>query len=64
MTGAKKKMMEPIMIPKTPEGLNMKEESQESMLARVRETQTAMSGDQIIRAKKGEAGFSKTTSIN
>ena len=52
---AKKKMMEPIMIPKTPEGLNMKEESQESMLARVRETQTAMSGDQIIRAKKGEA---------
>ena len=52
---AKKKMMEPIMIPKTPEGLNMKEESQESMLARVRNTQTAMSGNQIIRAKKGEA---------
>ena len=24
MTGAEKKMMEPIMIPKTPEGLNMK----------------------------------------
>ena len=30
---AKKKMMEPIMIPKTPEGLNIKEESQESMLS-------------------------------
>jgi len=52
---AKKKMMEPIMIPKTPEGLNMKEESQESMLARVRETQTAMSGNTVIKAKKGEA---------
>ena len=52
---AKKKMMEPIMIPKTPEGLNMKEESQESMLARVRNTQTAMSDDTVIKAKKGEA---------
>ena len=52
---AKKKMFEPIMIPKTPEGLNMKEESQESMLARVRKAQSDISGDEIIKAKKGEA---------
>jgi len=52
---AKKKMFEPVMIPKTPKDLSMKEESQSSMLARVRETQTAMSGNTVIKAKKGEA---------
>ena len=51
---AKKKMFEPVVIPKTPEGLNMKEESQDKMLARVRKkiSKSDISDDKIIKAKK------------
>ena len=55
MTGAKKKMFEPVVIPKTPEGLNMKEESQDKMLARVRKAQSDISDDKIIKEKKVKA---------
>ena len=47
-------MFEPVVIPKTPEGLNMKEESQDKMLARVRKAQSEISDDKMgIKAKKG-----------
>ena len=50
---AKKKMFEPVVIPKTPEGLNMKEESQDKMLARVRKAQNKIENKEMgIKSSK------------